>query len=185
MWKIAIKTLCADRGKLLAAIVGVAFSVALVNVQIGLFLGLMHKAALLVDYSQADIWVGHKLMHNGDLPRDIPRRWLDRIKAVSDVELVEPYVVGFSEMTLPSGGFESVVVVGIDQQAQLGKPWNLDSGDWSSIRRSHGIIVDGYDAEKLEHPQLGEVREVGQVRVRVVDRSQGILGFLVAPYVFT
>jgi putative ABC transport system permease protein len=41
------------------------------------------------------------------------------------------------------------------------------------------------DADKLEHPRLGEIREVGQARVRIVDRSRGILGFLVAPYVFT
>lgn len=185
MWKIAIKTLCAERGKFLAALVGVAFSVALVNIQTGLFLGLMRKAGLLVDHSQADIWVGHKLMHNVDFPRDIPRRWLHRVKAAPSVVRVEPYLVGFSDMTLPSGGFESVVVVGVEEQARLGKPWNLDSGEWGSVRRSHGVVVDALDAHKLEDPDIGELREVGQVRVRVVDRSRGILGFLVAPYVFT
>jgi putative ABC transport system permease protein len=185
MWKIAIKTLCAERGKLLAALVGVSFSVALVNIQTGLFLGLMRKAGLLVDHSQADIWVGHKLMHNVDFPRDIPRRWLHRVKAVPEVVRAEPYLVGFSDMTLPSGGFESVVVIGVEEQAQLGKPWNLDSGEWGSVRRSHGIVVDAYDANKLEDPKLGDLREVGRVRVRIVDRTRGILGFLVAPYVFT
>ena len=50
--QIAIKTLCADRGKLLTAIVGVAFSIALVNIQTGLFIGLMRKAGLLVDHSR-------------------------------------------------------------------------------------------------------------------------------------
>src|ERR1044072_2972615 len=111
MWTIAIKTLVAERGKFLAALVGVTFSIALVNLQLGLFLGLMRKAGLLVDNSQADIWVGHKQMHNVDFVRDIPRRWLHRIKSVPHVERVEPYVVGFSDVTLPSGGFESVVVV--------------------------------------------------------------------------
>ena len=49
--KIAIKTLCAEHGKLITAIIGVAFSVALVNVQTGLYSGLMRKAGLMVDYS--------------------------------------------------------------------------------------------------------------------------------------
>ena len=71
---LAIKTLLADRGKFAAALVGVVFSVVLVNIQGGLFLGLIHKAGMLVDNSQADIWVGHKHMHNVDFPRDIPRR---------------------------------------------------------------------------------------------------------------
>ena len=185
MWKIAIKTLCADRGKLLAAIVGVAFSVTLVNVQIGLFLGLMQKAGMLVDHSQADIWVGHKQMHNVDFARDIPRRWLHRIKGVPGVAHVEPYLIGFSEMTLPSGGFESVVVVGIEPDAELGKPWNLDSDSWHNVQQCHGIVVDAFDDDKLEAPEVGELREVGRVRVRVVDHSRGILSFLVTPYMFT
>ena len=185
MWKIAIKTLCAERGKLLAALVGVAFSVALVNIQTGLFLGLMRKAGLLVDHSEADIWVGHKLMHNVDFPRDIPRRWLHRVKAAPGVTRVEPYLVGFSDMTLPSGGFENVIVVGVEEQARLGRPWNLDSGEWGTVRRSHGIVVDAFDAVKLEEPEIGDLREIGEVRVRIADRSRGILGFLVAPYVFT
>jgi putative ABC transport system permease protein len=185
MWKIAIKTLCADRGKLLTAIVGVAFSVALVNVQIGLFLGLMRKAGMLVDHSRADIWVGHKQMHNVDFARDIPRRWLHRIKAVPEVTRVEPYLIGFSEMTLPGGGFENVVVIGVEPQSQLGLPWNLDSGTWRTTEKCHGIVADAFDDDKLLSPAIGELREVGRVKVRVVDRSRGILSFLVTPYLFT
>jgi putative ABC transport system permease protein len=53
MWKVAFKTLAADRGKLLTALVGVVFSVVLVNVQGGLFLGLIAKASLLIDQGHA------------------------------------------------------------------------------------------------------------------------------------
>lgn len=183
--RIAIKTLCSDRGKLAMAVVGVAFSVILVNVQVGLFLGLMRKAGMLVDYSQADIWVGHKRMHNVDFARDIPRRWMHRIKAVPQVARVEPLWIGFSEMTLPSGSFESVVVVGLEPQATMGRPWNLDSDDWWTVAHCDAVIVDAFDSDKLEAPQVGELREIGQVRVRVADQSRGILGFLVTPYVFT
>ena len=38
----------------------------LVNVQGGLFLGLIRKVSLLVDQSDADIWVGHRRIHNVD-----------------------------------------------------------------------------------------------------------------------
>ena len=73
---LAIRTLLHDRGKLIAGLVGVVFSVVLVNIQGGLFTGLMSKASLLVDRSQADIWVGHRGMHNVDFPHDIPLRWI-------------------------------------------------------------------------------------------------------------
>ena len=108
MWSIALKTLVAQRGKLLTALVGVVFSVVLVNVQGGLFVGLIRKASLLVDQGDADIWVGHKRMNNVDFPHDIPRSWGQRIRALEGVARAEPYLVGHSVMTLPDGGFEQV-----------------------------------------------------------------------------
>ena len=185
MWSIALKTLVADRGKLLTALVGVVFSIVLVNVQGGLFLGLIGKAGLLVDHGQADIWVGHEKMHNIDFPRDIPRRWVHRIRAVPGVRRAEPYLIGFTDMTLPSGGFEGVTVVGVDRASLLGNAWNLTQGSPNSILQNDGIIVDECEGEKLEYLQMGELREIGNRRARVVGMSHGIMGFLVTPYVFT
>ena len=185
MWSIALKTLIADRGKLLTALVGVVFSIVLVNVQGGLFLGFIIKAGLLIDNGKADLWIGHKKMHNVDFPRDIPRRWLNRVRGLAAVEHAQPYLIGWSDMTLPSGGFESVVVVGVDRQSLLGNVWNMKRGRADSIRQTDGIIVDECELAKLEFPKMNEVRELGGRRARVVGMSHGIMGFLVAPYVFT
>ncbi len=185
MWSIALETLIADRGKLFAALVGVVFSVVLVNVQGGLFLGLVGRAGLLVDHGEAAIWVGHKKMHNVDFPRDVPRRWIQRVRGTPGVRRAEPYLVGWADMTLPSGGWESVVVVGVEPSSLLGNVWNLTHGRADSILQTDGIIVDETELAKLEHPQIGDLREIGGRRARVVGMSQGIMGFLVAPYVFT
>ena len=185
MWSIAVKTLFADRGKLLTALVGVCFSVILVNIQGGLFLGMIRKASMLVDHGQADIWVGHRKMYNIDFPRDIPRRWLYRIEGLPGIARAEPYIVGFSEMTLPTGGFEGVVVVGVEEASLLGNTWNLQQGQPDDVLKTDGIIVDELEGEKLVYPELGELREIGGVRARVVAKSRGVMGFLVNPYVFT
>ena len=185
MWPIAFETLIADRGKLFTALVGVVFSIVLVNVQGGLFLGLIGRAGLLVDCGQADIWVGHKKMHNVDFPRDIPRRWIHRVRTIPGVKRAEPYLIGWADMTLPSGGWESVVVVGVDRASLLGNAWNMTRGRADSIHQTDGIIVDETELPKLEYPELGDLREIGGRRARVVGMSRGIMGFLVAPYVFT
>ena len=164
---------------------GVVFSIVLVDVQGGLFLGLIQKAGMLVDYGQADIWVGHRRIHNVDFPRDIPRRWVQRVRAVPGVKAAEPYLMGFSEMTLPDGGFESVLVIGVQRTGQLGDPWNYVDGDSHAMRRTDGIVVDVCEADKLDDPVVGQLREVGHRRARVVARTQGIMNFLVTPYVFT
>jgi putative ABC transport system permease protein len=185
MWTIALKTLIADRGKLLTALVGVVFSIVLVNVQGGLFLGFIKKAGLLADCGEAEVWVGHKKMYNVDFPQDIPRRWLHRVRAVPGVRRAEPYLIGTTNTTLPSGGFELVVVVGANRQSLLGNAWNVVRGAPDAILKPHGVILDQCDLEKLEYPQMGEIREVGGLRARVVGFSQGIKSFLVTPYIFT
>jgi putative ABC transport system permease protein len=185
VWYIALKTLIADRGKLLTALVGVVFSIVLVNLQGGFFVGLIRKASLLVDHGQADIWVGHRQMHNVDMPFDIPRRWVYRVRGIPGVARAEPYLVGFADMALPSGGFEGVVVVGVSPGSLLGNAWNLVAGRPESILKPDGVILDECENAKLGYPKLGDRREMGGREARVVGISHGIMGFTVAPYIFT
>src|SRR5437660_12424678 len=103
MWLLALKALLADRGKLATSLLGVAFSVVRINLQAGLLRGLIQKASLLVDYGQADIWVGHRHMSNVDMGTFIPERWVSRIRGVDGVERAEPYVIGFGQMKMPDG----------------------------------------------------------------------------------
>ncbi len=185
MWSIALETLVADRAKLLAALVGVAFPIVLISVQGGFFLGLIGRASLLVDHSAADIWCGHRHMCNIDLPRDIPRRFVYRIRGVPGVARAEPYLLGVTEMTLPSGGYQQVVVVGVEPYATLGRAWNIVHGGPHAILQPTGILVDRTEVEKLEWPRIGQVREIAGHRARVAGMTQGLTGFLVFPYLFS
>src|SRR6266852_4105598 len=101
MWWLAIKAMLADRGKLLTSLLGITFSVVLVNLQGALLLGLIHKASVLVDYGQADIWVGHRHMNNVDMGTFVPERWIHRIRGVEGVERADPYVVAVSQILMP------------------------------------------------------------------------------------
>ena len=190
LFRLAIKTLLSDRGKLIAGIIGVTFSVVLANIQGGLFLGLIHKASILVDRGHADIWVGSRGMHNVDFPHDIPKRWIQRIRGINDVLQADPVSVGFSEMLLPSGTFEGVTVVGVEPGNSLGRVW-MESQDrrsesfFDELVEDEGVIVDECDSDRLENPQLGDFRELGGLRARIIGKSRGILSFLVTPYIFT
>jgi len=185
LWLFAIKTLLADRGKLITALLGVGFCVILVNVQGGLFLGLIRKATMLVDHGAADIWVGHKQMHCVDLSMEIPRDWVHRLRAVPGVRTADPYLAGYAGMTLPDGGFEGVAVIGVDRQELIGANWRYGAGGPDELRMMDGVVVDEYEDAKLQAPQVGEVREIGGRRTRVVAKTRGVTNFLIAPYVFT
>ena len=185
LWNIAFRTLLHDRGKLLAGLVGVIFSVVLVNIQGGLFLGLMNKARLLVNLSHADIWVGHRGMHNVDFPHHIPERWIHRIRSVPGVREAEPVRIYQSEMNLPDGNFEGVTLIGIKEDTALGRAYEIVEGAQDALSYADGVIIDQCDTEKLFHPRIGEIREIGGRRARISATSHGVLSFLVTPYVFT
>ena len=185
MWNLAIKTLLADPGKLGTALLGLTFTLVLVNIQGGLFIGLIRKVSLMVDNGDAHIWVGHRGMHNVDFAEDIPRWWVERIRGLPGVELAAPYLIGWSSMTLPNGSREAVVVVGTEPPALLGNAWRVRVGRAEDVIQPDAIIVDLMERPKLLWPRLGEVREIGGHRARIVAFSEGVMGFLVAPYVFT
>ena len=184
MYDIAVKMLLADRRKLVTALVGVAFSIILMNFQGGLFIGLIRKASLLIDHSEADLWVGHKKIHSVDFSKDVPRRWLQQIRSESGVERAAEYIVGYQHMNLPDGGYEMVIVVGVDPDTLLGNAWNIREGHAERIREPQAIVVDVHDQDKIGAIAIGDTREIGGVRARVVALSEGILGFTVTPYVF-
>ena len=185
MWWLALKALLADRGKLLMSLLGVAFSVSLINLQVGLLRGLIQKASLLVDYGQADIWVGHQHMNNVDIGTFIPERWVHRIRGVEGVERAEPYIVMFGQAKMPDGKFENVVVVGCEPASLMGNAWVMADGDPHAVRHPDGILVDSSDAAKLGDVRVGDTREINGQRAKVVGMTKGIVGFTTNPYVFT
>src|SRR5512135_1532285 len=110
MWVLALKAMLADRGKLLTSLLGVVFSVVLVNLQGGLLLGMIQKASMLIDYGRADIWIGHRYTNNVDMGTYIPERWLYRIRGVEGVERAEPYIILFGQTVMPDGQFENTLI---------------------------------------------------------------------------
>jgi putative ABC transport system permease protein len=185
MWLLALKAMLADRGKLLTSLVGVTFSVVLINLQGGLYLGLIQKASLLVDYGQADIWVGHRQMNNVDIGSYIPERWVLRLRALDGVERADPYLIAFGLATMPDGGFENVIVVGSDEASLLGNAWVMADGDPNAVRLPDAVLVDACDCEKLGGCRIGDTREINGRRARIVGLTNGIVGFTTSPYVFT
>jgi putative ABC transport system permease protein len=185
VWLLALKALLADRGKLLTSLLGVAFSVVLINLQVGLLRGLIQKASLLVDYGRADIWVGHQHMNNVDIGTFIPERWIHRVRGVEGVERAEPYVVMFGQVKIPDGRFENVVVVGCEPASLMGNAWVMAEGDAQSVRDPDAVLIDSCDAARLGDCRIGDIREISGQRAKIVGMTRGIVGFTTNPYVFT
>ncbi len=185
MLTFALKILLSNRGKLITALTGVIFSLVLVNVQGGLYMGLIHKASLLVDHTDADIWVGKRLVENVDLASDIPIEWLNRLRGLQGVVLADPYIVQPGIASLPDGGFETLWIIGIDPSSKIGAAWNVDEGGETYVYRPDSITIDRLDARKLGYAQIGDVVEISGHRAKITGFTDGVIGFMTTPYVFT
>jgi putative ABC transport system permease protein len=185
MFSFAWKTLLCDRGKILTALVGVVFSVILVEVQGGLYVGLMRKARILTDHCGADLWVGHPDVQLVDLPQPIPESLISRVRAIPGVETAEPYLLGNAFATFADGHYENVWVIGSDPASLLGSGWNFVRGEATDLRRPDAVSVDLLDSDKLTSTEIGSVFEVNSCRARIVANTQGILPFTTTPYLFT
>lgn len=185
MFSFAIKTLLSDRGKLLTGLAGVIFSLVLVNIQGGLYQGLMRKASVIVDHCDADLWVGHSMIENVDFAHNIPETWINRVRGIEGIEGVDPYIVGKGVATLVDGGFEDVWVMGSDPASMLGTGWSFVAGSADDLKRPNAVSFDEVDAHKLGNPQVGDWLEVNGHRAKLVAQTSGITGFVTTPYLFT
>ena len=57
IFTLASRNLFHDRVRFIATVVGIVFSIVLVAVQLGLFMGFERTITTMIDHSQADLWI--------------------------------------------------------------------------------------------------------------------------------
>ncbi|MEO8742165.1 MAG: ABC transporter permease, partial [Lysobacteraceae bacterium] len=118
MVALARKTLLHEWRRFLPAAVAVAFSGLLLLMQAALMLGIFGSAAVYIDQSGGDLWVGYPGTQSIELGRPIPRDAEMRLMMDRDVLRVEPFRwVGADWRGPADRGGLSVFVSGIDAHA--------------------------------------------------------------------
>ncbi len=126
---IALKNLLHDKTQFAVAVLGVSFSVILMAGQIGVFLGFMDNCALMIDNTDADIWITSKNSRNFDFSQPLPERKLNLALRVKGVASGEKLIFGWSTIRNPDGGSEQVEIVGFNPDTGIGGPWAMREGD--------------------------------------------------------
>jgi len=182
---LAWRNLAHDRARFVVTLVGIAFSVVLMGVQMGLLVGFAQTASSLVDHARADLWVTAVGTTNVDIAAAIGARRRLQALAVPGVVDADEYMVQFGFWKKPRGGNESVILVGFDPASGRGAPWRLAEGNLHDLSLQGGVIIDRLYANKLGVAKVGEVVEINNRRARVVGFTDGIRTFTQSPYVFT
>jgi putative ABC transport system permease protein len=183
--KLAYRNLFHDRLSLVVTLVGIVFSLILVAVQCGLYLGSEQKIATVIDKTPADLWVVPYGTKSFDDPSLLTGREKYTVLSTPGVESVEEMVVSFASWKKPEGGKKAFILVGLDTARGGVQPWNIVEGSVAALGAPSAVAVDKSYLKDLGIDGLGSHAEINFQRVQVAALTQGIRSFTTLPYVFT
>src|SRR6266581_441027 len=102
MFRLASRNLFHDRLRFVATVVGIVFSIVLVTVQMGLYLGFGQMVTTMIDHASADLWImptGTKCFEDPSL---LDERKRFQALAINGVTEAVPVVIGFSDWRVPT-----------------------------------------------------------------------------------
>jgi putative ABC transport system permease protein len=184
IFRLASRNLLHDRLRLVATVIGIVFSIVLVTVQMGLYLGFGHMVTTMIEHAPADLWVMPQGTKCFEDPSLLDERQRFRALSVNGVADASPVVIGFAEWRIPAGGSTPVFLVGSDLRNNGLRPWNLVQGSVDSLFAPNAVAVDETYFDRLGITGLGSTAEIRGQKVEVTAVTKGIRSFTTTPYVF-
>jgi len=166
--RIAYKLLVNDRGKFIAVLMGMTFSVFLMIQVTSMFSGMMKKASSTVTNTGSRMWVMDRSVTNVQSAIPLPDYVLDAVRSIEGVKYAVPLYSGGALVRLKSGVYQPVTVIGLDDTSLLGRP-ELIEGTIEDIYAENGfVVVKDPEFSKLENPKLGTEFELNDNRGVIV-----------------
>ncbi|HEX4353798.1 MAG TPA: ABC transporter permease, partial [Polyangiales bacterium] len=187
MHDVALLSLLHDRGKLVAAIAGVALAATLLWVQVGLFVAFLGTSSAIIARIGGDVWVmarGTEVVDNGETLSAGSR---SALASRACVRRVRGVVISVATMRKPSGALDYLQIVGVEPSQRPIVPWQLARGLPADLHAPDRVAIDEHDLEKLSLPDdpIGHTIEVSGRLAIVAAMTRGIRSFALYPYVFS
>ena len=183
--KLAYRNLFHDRMSFFVTIVGIVFSVVLVAVQSGIYLGSQKKISAVIDAAPADLWVIPLGTKSYDDPSFLSGRERHMALSTPGVENSEDMVVSFARWRKPEGGTNTVLLIGTSGDSPKALPWNIIEGSRQALEAPDTVAIDQSYFKDLGVSTLGEHAELNGASVELVAITKRIRSFTTLPFVFT
>ena len=183
--KLAYRNLFHDRVSFFVTIIGIVFSVVLVAIQCGIYIGSENKIAAVIDQAPADLWVVPMATKSFDDPSLLSGRERHMILSTPGVETAEDMVVSFARWRKPNGGTTAILLVGTASDSSYPLPWNITEGSRQALERNDSVAIDRSYFPDLGIEAVGDQAEINGVTSEVAAATRRIRSFTTLPYVFT
>jgi putative ABC transport system permease protein len=185
IYRLASRNLLHDRLRFVATVVGIVFSIVLVTVQLGLYLGFGRIVTTMIDHASADLWImppGTKCFED---PSTLDERARFQALSINGVAQAAPVVIGYADWRIPAGGTFPIFIVGSDLREGGLLPWNVVEGSIEALAIPGAVAVDRSYFDRLGVDGIGANAEIRGQKVEVRAVTNGIRSFTTTPYVFT
>jgi putative ABC transport system permease protein len=160
MLRLAYRNLFQSKARLAMSVGGVALALMLILALDAIMTGAERQLTAYIDNSEADVWVAQSGVRNLHMVSSwVPSSVTSEVEDVSGVESVTPimYLTG----PVDAGQDQSLAyVIGLPEDAEMGKPWNLEEGE--PIPEPGEAIIDSEVAERSGLKLGDEVKILGQ-----------------------
>jgi putative ABC transport system permease protein len=185
MVSIARKNLFHDKTRFVVALAGISFAVVLITVQLGVYLAFRSNVSVLIDHTEADIWITAHGLENFDFGRPFSEKKVYEVEEVPGVAWADKYMLSFGYWKTPTGSQETVQMVGFDPETMVGAPWDIVKGNPQDVKYFNSVFYDEAETNRLGNLPIGGETEINNHRVRVVGIVRGARSFIQSPYIFT
>ena len=175
--KLAYRNLFHDRLSLIVTLVGIVFSVVLVAVQFGIYLGSENRIAAMLDQAKGDLWVVALGTKSFDDPSLLSGRERHAVLSTPGVGSVEELAVGFVNWRKTKGGSTAALLVGSEITRGSALPWNVTQGSASALVAPSAVAIDSTYFTELGISKLGDRAEINNMEVTVNAVTTGIRSF--------
>src|SRR2546429_1942320 len=172
IFTLASRNLFHDRVRFIATVVGIVFSIVLVAVQLGLFMGFERTITTMIDHAQADLWIAPADTKSFESSSLLDGRERFQALAVEGVAAAVPVMIGFAYWRKSDGSATPVFLIGVEEGGL--QPWNLAEGDLEDLSTPGAVAVDRSYFGRLGVAGLGDTAEIREQKARVVLVTLGI-----------
>jgi putative ABC transport system permease protein len=166
--RIGFKLLVNDKGKFSALLIGITFAVFLMMEMTAMFAGILDRAYSTVTNIGAAVWVMDPSVNTASSAIPMPDYLLDAVRSMDGVSYAVPLFMGGALVKLEDGTYQSVYVVGLDDDSLLGRP-EIEQGNILDIYNDNTFFaVDDAEFAKLGNPKIGTSFELNDYRGTIV-----------------
>ncbi len=181
MVNLTIKDLFHKKGKFILIVLGLSFSIFLVQYSAGMWNGVLSKSSEVVDAYGFDVWIQEEKQEtigSGILDDSV---YLE-VKTMDHVKDCERLIYNYAELETKDYTL-GTLLIGYELDGGNLEPWDVIEGDTEDLAKTNAIIVDKHVLKYLTELRVGSKVVIGREEMEIVGICENAK-FMSQPYVW-